>query len=101
MIDFGITELNSRMEDARKQMETYEEDPSKRDDDWKKTLDTLIQINNHITKEAIFSENETFAEIKPEDMKYLLIPFFLLVFPCGDTNTTKLIQPLLNIYKYF
>ena len=72
MIDFGITELNSRMEDARKQMETYEEDPSKRDDDWKKTLDTLIQINNHITKEAIFSENETFAEIKPEDMVMII-----------------------------
>ena len=76
MNENGITDLNKRMEEARKQMETYEEDPSKKEDEWKNTLDNLIQINNLVTKEAIFSENEQFSEIKPEDVKYVLIPFF-------------------------
>jgi hypothetical protein len=64
------------MEDARREMESFEEDPSKREEEWKKTLDSLIQINNEVNKEGIFSENEQFSEIKPEDVKYLLIPYF-------------------------
>ena len=72
----GISELNLKMEQVRKEMENYEEDPSKREDEWKKTLDSLIQINNDTKKDGVFADNEEFAEIKPEDIKYLLIPFY-------------------------
>jgi len=64
------------MEDVRKKMESFEEDPSKKEDEWKKTLDSLINLNNDIKKDGTFAENESFNEIKPEDLKFLLIPYF-------------------------
>ena len=76
MDNVGIDELSKLMEELRRHMENYEEDPSKREEEWKKTLDSLIQINNVVRSQGIFSENEQFSEIKPEDLKFLLIPYF-------------------------
>ena len=91
-----------RMEIARREMEKYEEDPSKREEDWKKTLDSLIQINNEVIKEGIFSENEEFSEIKPEDIKYILIPFFQgeLIQKFMENRTAKL-ELALRFYDEF
>jgi len=41
-----------------------------------KELKILIYLQNQVKKEGVFAENETFNEIKPEDLKFLLISYF-------------------------
>lgn len=111
MNETNSSELNSKMEQARRQMEDYENDPLKRDEEWKNTLDLLIQINNEVNKEGIFSENEQFSEIKAEDIKYLLIPYFEgeIIQKFSEHRDAKLVLALrffeefyhrLNKYEY-
>jgi len=102
MNNVGVEELNKLMEEVRRQMENFEEDPSKREDEWKKTLDSLIQINNAVKNQGIFSENEQFSEIKPEDLKFILIPYFQgeLIQKFMDNRDAKL-DLALRFYEEF
>jgi len=83
-------------------MENFEEDPSKKEDEWKSALDSLIQIQNEVKTEAIFSENETFNEIKPEDLKFLFILYFQgdLIQKFMDNRDAKL-ELALKFYDEF
>jgi hypothetical protein len=69
-------DLNFRMEKIRKEIEKLDDEGIEKTDDWKIRLDELNQLKLKVYSDAIFSENEEFKEIKTEDLKFLLIPFY-------------------------
>jgi hypothetical protein len=70
-------ELNFKMEKIRKEMEKYEEEGgSGKEENWKQTFNNLNDIKKLVYAQGVFSENEEFKDIKSEDIKFLLIPFY-------------------------
>jgi hypothetical protein len=70
-------ELNFKMEKIRKEMEKYEDEgDSGKEEKWKQTFNNLNEVKKIVYSQGIFSENEDFKEIKTEDIKFLLIPFY-------------------------
>ena len=69
-------EINHKMENIRKVMELYEEDPGTDQEEWKKYLNELNDLKVKIHSYGILSDNEDFHEMKAEDIKFLLIPFY-------------------------
>lgn len=70
-------ELNFKMEKIRKEIEKYEDEGgSGKEDNWKQTFNNLNEVKKIVYSHGIFSENEEFKEIKTEDIKFLLIPFY-------------------------
>ena len=111
MNNIDMIDLNKNMEEVRRKMEKYEEDPSKKEEEWKNTLENIIKVNNSVKQLGIFSENELFSEIKAEDLKFLLIPYFQgeLIQKFMDNRDSKLDLALkfynefykkLEIYEY-
>ena len=68
-------ELNSKMEIIRKKIEALESQQVE-EIQLKNILNDLNQIKIEVYKNGIFSDNEEFTEIKTEDLKYLLIPYY-------------------------
>jgi hypothetical protein len=69
-------ELNTKMEKMRKEYEGLEDEYIEKMEEWKKRLDNLNYLKIRVHNIGIFSENEEFNEIKTEDLKYLIIPFY-------------------------
>jgi len=69
-------ELSINIEEVRKQIEKIEDEGVDKIEEWKKRLDLLNSIKIKIHVNQIFSENEEFKEIKPEDLKFLLVSFY-------------------------
>jgi immunoglobulin-binding protein 1 len=69
-------ELNFKMEKIRKLVERYQNDVDDNIDLWKQTLNDLINIKKDVSQNGVFSENEEFNEIKTEDIKFLMIPYY-------------------------
>jgi len=70
-------ELNFKMEKIRKEMEKYEDEGgSGKQENWKTTFNNLNEIKKLVYSQGVFSENEEFKDIKSEDIKFLLIPFY-------------------------
>ena len=71
-----INEMSGRIEKIRRQVEYFEENPENQVTEWKAAMDVLALLFKDVAKEHIFSANEEFPDIKTEDIKYLLIPYY-------------------------
>ena len=70
-------EINENIESIRKKIEKLEEDGGPYEtENLKKILNSLSKIAKSVHSNGLFSTNEDFNEVKPEDIKFLLIPFY-------------------------
>lgn len=65
------------IEYIRKRLEQMEEEGGPfNQEELKKLLNSLSKIAKEVHSEGLFSKNEDFSEIKAEDIKFLLVPYF-------------------------
>ncbi len=85
-------EMNFKVEKIRKQVEYFEDNPDNQVEEWKTCLDEVAVLFKDVAKQQLFSENEEFSDIKPEDIKFLLIPFYQseLIQKFQDNRSAKL-----------
>jgi hypothetical protein len=69
-------EMNYDMEKLRHQFEALEDDSQGKEEDIKQLLNGLNAINIKVLANGTFSNNEEFKDIKTEDIKYLLAPYY-------------------------
>jgi len=94
-------DLNLRVEEIRKKVEKIE-DEFDMTEEWKKLLNELNEVKLKVHAAGIFSENEEFKEIKTEDIKFLLIPFYQAeVIQKFMENRENIISHSLQFYKEF
>jgi len=106
-----LSEMNFKMEKIRKQIDYFEENPDNQVTEWKACLDELSLLFQDVARQQIFSSNEEFSEIKTEDIKFLLIPFYqaelIQKFSEGRPSKLKLalkfydeFYKILELYNY-
>lgn len=80
-----------------------DEGGSGNEEDLKKMLDDLIKMNIKVSGSHKFSKNEEFKEIKSEDIKFLLIPFYQseILQRFYENRETRLEQALLFYDEFF
>lgn len=72
-----MEESFEKIEELRKRIEKYEEEGGPYDqNELKKALNSLAKIAKEVHSNGLFSANEEFSEIKVEDLKYLLVPYY-------------------------
>lgn len=65
------------IESIRKRLEQMEEEGGPyNQEELKKLLNSLSKIAKEVHSEGLFSKNEDFSEIKAEDIKFLLVPYY-------------------------
>lgn len=101
------------IEYMRKRLEQMEEEGGPyHQEELKKLLNSLSKIAKEVHSEGLFSKNEDFSEIKAEDIKFLLVPYFQadLIQKFMDKRESKLDLALkfydeffkiLDNYNYF
>ena len=72
----SLSEINITMEKLRRRVEYFEENPDNQIKEWEECLDQLTILFKEVVRQQVFSKNEEFEELKTEDIKFLLIPFY-------------------------
>jgi len=95
-------EMSNKIEKIRRQVEYFEENPENQINEWKLCLDDLSTLFQEVARQQIFSVNEEFSDIKTEDIKFLLIPFYQaeLIQKFTDSRGNKL-KLALKFYDEF
>jgi immunoglobulin-binding protein 1 len=70
------SEMNTQMEKLRRRFEKLEDDSYEKENEIKEVFNGLNEIFIKVRETGTFSNNEEFKDIKPEDIKYLLIPYY-------------------------
>lgn len=68
--------LSEKTERLRKLYCKFEENLDVDKKEYTDAFNLCIQLTDDIRKEGIFSKNEEFKEIPPENYKYLIVPFY-------------------------
>jgi hypothetical protein len=55
----------------------FEDGINNSDEYFEKTLDDLMTLIKAVKGASIFSENETFNEIDPQNLCFLLVPYYM------------------------
>lgn len=72
-----MEDSTENIENIRKRLEQIEEEGGPyNQEELKKILNSLSKIAKEVHSEGLFSKNEDFSEIKAEDIKYLLVPYY-------------------------
>ena len=89
-------DLNIQMETVRIKIEVFEETYETDEEKFKAAIDELSLILKEVSRESKFSPNESFNDIKTEDIKFLLIPYFQgnLIMKFMENREVKLLIAL-------
>jgi len=72
-----MEQSSENIEHIRKRLENLEEEGGPyNQEELKNFLNSLSKIAKEVHSEGLFSKNEDFTEIKAEDIKYLLVPYY-------------------------
>jgi hypothetical protein len=96
-------EINFKMEKLRRKFEKLEEDSFEKDEEIKNVFNEFNEIFIKIREMGTFSENEEFKDIKTEDIKFLIIPFYQseLMQKFMENRTIRLEQALKFYSEFF
>ncbi len=98
-----MEDSSENIEYIRKRLEQIEEEGGPfNQEELKKLLNSLSKIAKEVHSDGIFSRNEDFSEIKVEDIKFLLVPYYQadLILKFMDKRDSKL-ELALKFYDEF